>query len=200
MSIFNTPAFFEHNDFFIDEKPRLLNFTNAYKVFDSGGNQIGSIQQHMPAGLKFLSLLINRGMFPFKLTISDQQGQNLATLKRGWTFFMSKIEILDSHDQVVAHINQKFKFFKPTFLITDLNNELFASITGDWKAWKFTISGAHGEPIGTISKKWNGVLKEAFTTADKYIVSIAPEVQEDAKKTAIVAAAITVDMVLKGRK
>ncbi|MDR0643110.1 MAG: hypothetical protein LBG07_11710 [Treponema sp.] len=39
--------------------------------------------------------------------------------------------------------------------------------------------------------------KEAFTTADKYVVSINPGVEPGAKKIAVIAAALTIDMVLK---
>jgi hypothetical protein len=52
--------------------------------------------------------------------------------------------------------------------------------------------------IGTINKKWAGVAKELFTTADKYKVNIDPAYKEDYRKVAIIVAAITVDMVLKG--
>ena len=61
-----------------------------------------------------------------------------------------------------------------------------ASITGDWKGWNFKIIDNNNNQIGTISKKWNGILKEAFTTADKYVVDIVPEYAEDKKKMAIV--------------
>ena len=57
-----------------------------------------------------------------------------------------------------------------------------------------------GVTIGTITKKWNGILKKAFTTADKYVVDIVPEYAEDKKKMAIVSFAVTIDMVLKESK
>jgi uncharacterized protein YxjI len=194
------PPFFENNDYFIDEKVNLLKFSNAYKVYDSDGNQIGNIQQVMPAGLKILSLFLNKSMFPFKLHIQDMEGKILTTIKRGWTFFMSKITVLDAQGTPIAHINQKFKFFKPTFTILDTAGAQIAVISGDWKAWNFTITDNHNATIGTVSKKWNGVFKEAFTTADKYVVSVQPEVEEDVKKIAIVATAVTIDMVLKESK
>jgi hypothetical protein len=43
-------------------------------------------------------------------------------------------------------------------------------------------------------------MKEAFTRADKYYVSIIPEYAEDRNKIAIVSTAITVDMVMKNAK
>jgi uncharacterized protein YxjI len=67
-------------------------------------------------------------------------------------------------------------------------------------AWNFTINDVDGNTIGTISKKWNGLLKEAFTTADKYIVSIQTDIAENDKKVAIVATAITVAMIFKEKR
>jgi uncharacterized protein YxjI len=189
--------FFKHDDYFIDEKVAFLKFSNAYKVYNSSGDTIGAIKETMPAFLKILSLFFSKAFFPFKLDILDTEENVLATIKRGWTFFMSKIEVLDSQGSVIALINQKFKLLKPTFNILDPHGSLIAVITGDWKAWNFTITGSDDSQIGTITKKWAGILKEAFTTADKYIVSINSGVEVDAKKAAIIATAITIDMVLK---
>jgi uncharacterized protein YxjI len=75
-----------------------------------------------------------------------------------------------------------------------------AEIKGDWKAWNFTIVDAAGRELGIITKKWAGAFKEIFTTADKYRVNIAKECPEDVNKIAIVAGAITIDMVLKESK
>ena len=72
-----------------------------------------------------------------------------------------------------------------------------AEITGDWKAWNFSIKNPEGEEIGRISKKWAGAMKELFTSADKYNVSINPEYPEEENKIAIICSAITIEMVLK---
>jgi uncharacterized protein YxjI len=192
-------SFFKNNDYFIDEKVQLLKFTNTYKVYDSSGSQIGVIQESMPAGLKLLSLLLSKAFMPFTLDIRDMEQNVLATIKRGWTFFISKISIRDGGGNEIARIKQQFKMFKPTFHITDLNDTPLATISGDWKAWNFTITEGGDRQIGTITKKWNGILKETFTTADKYIVSVNPDM-EGIKRIATVASAITIDMVLKESK
>jgi uncharacterized protein YxjI len=51
-----------------------------------------------------------------------------------------------------------------------------------------------------INKKWAGIAKELFTSADKYYVSIVPQYAEDQNKMNIVITAITIDMVLKESK
>lgn len=194
------PSFFEGNHYFIDEKVGLLKFSNNYKVYDVEGIQIGEVAQQLSAWHKFLRLVINKSMMPFSMHIKNGQGETQASLRRGWTFWMSKIEVLDQNDMVVGYIKQKFKLFKPTFHIFNASELQIATIGGDWKAWNFSIKDASENEIGTITKKWNGFMKEAFTTADKYVVSIVPEYAEDINKMIIVATAITIDMVLKEKK
>jgi len=192
--------FFDANSFFIDEKVNMFKFENQYNVFNDKGENVGAIKQKLTAGQKALRLILNKPMLPFLLEIQNAEGGVEATISRGWTFWMSKITIADPKGTVLGTIKQKFKFFKPTFSIYNPSEVLIAEITGDWKAWNFTIQDAKGAQIGVISKKWAGALKEIFTTADKYNVMVSPDYLDRESKIAILAGAITIDMVLKESK
>lgn len=194
------PKFFESDEYFIDEKVNYFKFGNTYKVYNSETEEVGTIQQKVSGLHKFLRLFLNKAMFPFTLEVHNIDNDLQVTIKRGWTFWMSKITIYDNNNELIGTIKQKFKLFKPTFNIFNSKNELIAKINGDWKAWDFKIENDKGSPIGTINKKWGGVVKEFFTRADKYRVSIDPAYAEDTNKIAIVSCAITVDMVLKNTK
>lgn len=192
------PTFFLSDEYFIDEKVNFLKFANEYKVYNDQGAPIGMIKQRISGWQKALSLIVDKRMMPFKLEITDVNDQLQATITRGWTFWMSKIIVTDSSNVEVGIIKQRFKLFKPTFTISNpVSGEEIAKITGDWKAWNFNITNKTGAELGKISKKWAGALKEVFTTADKYNVSIDPSYAENDYKVAIVATAITIDMVLK---
>jgi uncharacterized protein YxjI len=82
----------------------------------------------------------------------------------------------------------------------DTNNVFLAEITGDWKAWNFVINNAQGQQIGQITKKWAGLAQEMFTTADKYNVTLTEYNMSPEHKIAVLASAITIDMVLKESK
>jgi uncharacterized protein YxjI len=195
-----TTQFFEANNYFIDEKVNFFKFENTYKVFDEKGANIGSVKQKLTLGQKLLRLLVNKKMLPFKLEIKDINGVLLASLSRGWTFFFSKIVMSSGDGRTIGTVRQKFKLFKPFFTIFNHEEKQIAEITGDWKAWKFVIKDQSGSQIGTISKKWAGVLQEVFTTADKYHVNIDPSYANMMNKIVILSAAITIDMVLKESK
>ncbi len=200
MSSSRYSKFFDCNTFLIDEKIGLFKFSNAYQVFSDTGEAMGLIQQRVSTFHKILRVLGDiKKMMPFTLEILDNQGVVQTTIHRGWTFFMSSITITDALGIKLGSIQQKFKLFKPRFIITDEYGQVVAEINGDWKAWDFTITDPNGKEIGTISKKWNGAMRELFTSADKYVVSINESVVEDRRKMAIVSTAITIDMVLKER-
>ncbi|MCL7762895.1 scramblase [Polaribacter sp. Z014] len=187
--------FFDLKTYFIDEKVNIFKFKNCYKVFNDKGNEVGSVNQTLTSGEKALRLLLNKSMLPFLLEIKDVKGNILASISRGWTFYMSTIRIDDPKGNTIGTIKQKFKLLKPTFKIYNRSEELLAVITGDMKAWNFQINDSSDKQIGTISKKWNGPLKEVFTTADKYKVDLNTDFANDSNKIVILSSAITIDMV-----
>jgi hypothetical protein len=55
-----------------------------------------------------------------------------------------------------------------------------------------------GREIGTVTKKWAGLGKELFTTADNYIISLNERTSANADAGALLlAAGLAIDMVLK---
>lgn len=193
----NIPKFFETNEYFIDQKVNFFKFEAEYKVFGQDGEQIGIIRQRLSTGHKFLRLFVNKAMLPFLLEIVDMEGNLLAVIKRGWTFWMSEIYVLTADHKLIGKIRQKWSFLKPSFHINDGMGNKIAQIKGDWKAWNFQITNPEGGEIGKIGKKWAGTMKEVFTSADKYNVSIREEYEENTDKIVVVSTAITIDMVLK---
>ena len=192
--------FFDYNSYFIDEKGNFFKFENCYKVYNDQGEPVGMINQKLSGGQKLLRLLLNKAMLPFLLEIKDVNDNVVATIARDWTFFLSKITVTNADGVVVGIVRQKFKLFKPTFKIYNTSEELIAEISGDWKAWNFKIQDASNNQIGTINKKWAGAMQEIFTSADKYNVNMNTDFASMENKVAILAGAITIDMVLKESK
>lgn len=194
--LLDSPDFYRDNEFFIDERVGLFKFANQYKIYNALGAQVGVIRQVMPAGQKILRLFLNKAMLPFRLEIRDTDNHLLGTIYRGWTFWMSRIVLADGEGRSLGMIKQKFRLFRSKFEIMNESGQKLAEVNGDWKAWNFSIADAHGLEIGRITKKWAGVAKEFFTTADKYVVTVnSPADQE--QKTRVLAIAITMDMLLK---
>lgn len=193
-------TFFDTNTYFIDENVNYFKFENCYKIFNEKGENIGTINQKLTAGQKVLRLFMNKANLPFLFEIRNSNNEIEASISRGWTFFLSKIIIKDAIGNKIGSVQQKFKIIKPGFKIFNNMGMIIAEISGDWKAWNFVITDNSNVPIGSISKKWAGIAKEFFTTADKYNVNIDPNYSNKENKIVILSSAITIDMVLKESK
>ena len=42
----------------------------------------------------------------------------------------------------------------------------------NWRAWDFAITDAAGTEVARITKKWEGLARTLFTTADRYVVLV----------------------------
>lgn len=186
--------FIKNNIFVIDEKVGFFKAENAYSVYDSEGNRIGCIQQNLGYLQIIASLFISENLMPFELDIKDANDKVIASLSRGWTLFMSKISIKGSMGEEIANLKQNFGL-RMKFEINDLAGSNIGTIQGTWSGWSFNITDQDGNLIGNISKKWNGISKEMFTDADKYVVVLNNNIQDPAKRMAVIAAAVSIDMI-----
>ncbi len=189
--------FFSHNTFVIDENIQAFKLSNAYKVYDEQGQEIGAIQEHKSFVRIMLGAFLADSMMPFELNILNADGKRVAQLKRGMTLLRSKVHIYNEAGAPIGTFKHLFSLVKPKFTLMDNLGKEIAIIKGDWKAWNFEITDAAGQKIGSVDKKWNGVAKELFTTADRYVVNIEPHVTDENQRVAIASVAAAIDMILK---
>ena len=79
----------------------------------------------------------------------------------------------------------------------DRNENVLCNLQGKWTRWDFKFV-KENMLFGHVSKKWNGLGKEMFTTADNYMLEIDKAVpKNDPLRILILGAVICIDMVLK---
>ncbi|MBQ3926635.1 MAG: hypothetical protein II706_06540 [Bacteroidaceae bacterium] len=189
--------FFSNNTFVIDEKIEVFKLSNAYKVYDGQGQEIGAIQEHKSFFNVILDMFLSDSMMPFELNILNADGKRIAQLKRGLTLLRSKVRIFNEAGAPIGSFKHMFSLVNPKFILTDNEGREIATIKGDWAAWNFEITDTAGQRIGRVDKKWDGLAKELFTTADKYVVNIEPSVTDENQRIAIASVAAAIDMILK---
>jgi uncharacterized protein YxjI len=136
-------------------------------------------------------------MTPFSVEINTPDGMPILRVQRGWTFFRSVVQVFDEKGALQGKFKQRLLSIGGKFDILDEQDQLMCSVSGKWTAWEYTFT-RDNQPIAQISKKWAGVGKELFTSADNYVVSIDPAVSEnDEVRPLILAAAVCIDKVFK---
>jgi uncharacterized protein YxjI len=136
-------------------------------------------------------------MTPFEVIISSASGEKILTVKRGVSIILSTVEVLDENDKLVGTFKQKFFSIGGKFDVFGVNDNVLCTLQGKWTSWDFRFMNGDSE-LAHVSKKWAGLGKELFTTADNYMLSISENVKkEDNVRLLILGAVMCIDMVLK---
>ena len=187
------------NTFFVKEHVGYFKAANAYDVLDPATGQIiGTVRETIPNFVvKLLKVTKFKTSLPFTVDIFENDGKKLVTIKRGFTFFRSSVNVFDSSGQKLGRYQQRLLSLGGKFEILDRSDQPIAMLQGDWKGWDFTFKDRQGRELAKVNKKWAGVWKELFTTADNYVVNVNPQVTDELLKKLVISAAFCVDMVLK---
>jgi uncharacterized protein YxjI len=160
---------------------------------------IGWVQQENQSKFrKVLRFLTSLDQFlTHHLGIYDEVGQKVISLTRPGKVFKSRVIIDDPSGRNEGQIVQKNVFGKIRFDIVGADGRNLGQVRAEnWRAWNFAIVDETEREVGRITKKFVGVAKALFTTADNYIVDIEPSLTGD-QRLMVMAAALSVDTALK---
>jgi uncharacterized protein YxjI len=183
----------------INQKAKLIELTDEYRIRDEEGNDIGYIREEgqsmVKKAVRFVSDLDQ--FFTHRLAVYDRDGTKVVELLRPRKIMKSRVEITDGQGRPVGKIVQKNVLGKRRFALESATGELLGTINAEnWRAWDFAIEDQTGTEVGRITKKWAGLLKEGFTTADNYVLEIGGQVSGDLRLMMLGSAA-GVDLALK---
>ena len=192
-------AIFNKNTFLIKEHTGIFKAANNYDIFDATNNQM--IMKCVEPNLGFFTKMFRftdyKRMTPFDVHITTTEGRKLLTVQRGIAVFRSDVEVRDENDQLIGSFSQKFWSIGGKFELFDRNQNGLCTLQGKWTGWDFKFNKDNQE-LARVSKKWAGIGKEFFTSADNYVLEINNSVPQDsAVRQMILAAVVCIDMVLK---
>ena len=182
----------------VNQKAKLIEVTNEYKVMDQGGREIGSVvevgQSALKKVLRFVSSLDQ--FMTHRLEIRDAYGQPQLVLTRPAKFLKSRVIVTRPDGSPVGEIVQQNMIGKINFAMNAGGQQVGAIKAENWRAWNFAIVDHAGNEVARITKTWEGLAKTMFTTADNYVLQIHYQLPEPLLSL-VVATALTVDTALK---
>ncbi|MFD9002656.1 phospholipid scramblase-related protein [Streptomyces sp. NPDC059582] len=182
----------------VNQKAKLIELTNEYKVMDQNGNSLGSVVQVGQGVLKKILRFVSSidQFLTHKLEIRDAYGQPVLLLTRPRKIFKSRVVVQRPDGQPVGEIVQQNMFGKINFAINANGQKVGAVKAENWRAWNFAIVDHADNEVARITKTWEGLAKTLFTTADNYVLQIHYQLPEPLLSL-VVATALTVDTALK---
>jgi uncharacterized protein YxjI len=189
----------KRNTYFVKEHVGMFKAANNFDILDPESQSLIMTCREETLGIltKMFRFTDYKRMTPFHIEIRTADGQKVLTVKRGVSIFMSRVEVLDENDMLVGIFKQKFFSIGGKFNVLDPNENLLCKLQGKWTSWDFSFVKDDSE-LARVSKKWAGLGKELFTTADNYMLTINDNVSpSDPIRIMILAAVMSIDMVLK---
>jgi uncharacterized protein YxjI len=189
--------------YLIKEHVGLLKLHDTYDIIDPETQKIIGVAEEDPGWLiKVLRLAVeHKQMLPTKVFVYEvRSGQDEAecvfSIHRGITLLRSKISVRDGDGREIGWFRRKLLSIGGAFDVFNIHGEQIAQVKGDWKGWNFRFLGTAEQEIGTITKKWAGLGKELFTSADNYMIALNDK--PDANDAMLLlAAGLSIDIVFK---
>jgi uncharacterized protein YxjI len=191
----------ERNRFVVREQVKLLADRNTYAILDGDtGEQVGTAEEHIGPFVRLLRWFVSKHLMPTRVEVREKPDDSLVfTIRRGGYLFKSRVEVLDAQGEEIGFFRSKVLTISGGFQVYDKAGNDFALIEGKWLGFDYRFVTPDGTvQLGRVSKKWEGLAKELFTSADTYGVEVSPDLAEQPlAKMLILAAALAIDMIYK---
>jgi len=189
------------NVFLVKEHVGFLKAANNYDVLDpeTGEVILHCREERLGILTKILRFTDYKTMTPFHVDVRTPNGEQVLSVKRGISVFLSKVDVLDESDQRLGGFKQKWLSLGGSFKVLSANDEVLCELKGKWTNWDFKFIAGNTE-LGSVTKKWGGLGRELFTSADNYVLQISDQVPPNHPlRQLIMGAVMCIDMVLKER-
>lgn len=187
------------NLFLVKEHVGFFKAASNYDIFDPETREMILVCREERIGpiTKLLRFTDYRTMTPFDVDVRTPSGEQLLRVRRGITLFRSQVDVLDEQHERIGGFRQKLLSIGGAFTVLSRDNEPLCELKGKWTGWDFRFMAGENQ-LARVTKKWTGLGKEMFTSADNYVLEISDEVpQDNPVRQLILGAVLCIDKVLK---
>ncbi|HTU21602.1 MAG TPA: phospholipid scramblase-related protein [Gemmataceae bacterium] len=162
------------NTYLVKQQAGLFKRMAAYDIFNAETNQqVGSAKEEPSTLVNILRFFMDKKKLPTRVVFYEQGNDKpLFSIYRPFTFFRSTVQVQDSDGQVLGSFKSKMMSLGGGFWVYDAEGQQYAEVKGDWKGWSFKFLTTDGQELGSVGKKWAGLAKELFTSADNYVIGL----------------------------
>ena len=188
------------NTFLVKEHVGMFKAASNYDIFDPTSGEMIMTCRELRLGMITKLFRFHsdyKRMTPFFLDVDATDGTQLLSVKRGISFFLSQVSVLDENDERIGGFSQKFFSIGGKFDVKGPSDQILCTLKGKWTSWDFRFLAGDQE-LARVTKKWSGLGKELFTSADNYVLEISDAVPADNPlRQLILASVFCIDLVLK---
>ena len=167
---------------------------NQYEVLNTEGQGVGTISEVSSGFGGFLKRNFFGSHRSLDVRVHDAEGQPQLKFARPFFFWFSSLEVFEEGGVKLGQVNRRFGILYKKYDLVDAQDRCFAKIRSPlWRLWTFSVRHVNDVSEATISKKWGGLLREAFADADTFRVTYESGTWTAAERLVLFAAAISID-------
>jgi uncharacterized protein YxjI len=145
---------------------------NRYAVLDSAGELLYAADEE---GGSFLARIFLKALRPFTVVVRALDGREVVRIERPFRFYFHRADVLAADGRHLGSIERRWSFLRRIYSVLDPKGREVCQLFGPiLHPWTFEIRSGP-TVFGKITKKWSGLLKEAFTDADNFGVTFPVE-------------------------
>ena len=186
--------------YFVREHIGFLKLKDTFDILDAETQEhLGYATEENPAWLNWTRLLLQKHRMPTTVVVRRLSDNGvLLRLKRGWRFLRSRIDVFGENNELLGYFESKIITLGGGFHVYNAHGVRVADVKGNWIGWDFRFLDAAGQELGLVTKKWAGVGRELFTTADNYFISLSDRgTAQPATAALLLAAGLAIDTLYK---
>ena len=166
-----------------------LETQNRYKILDNAGNEIlFAYEESGFLGRQFLG-----GHRPLTIKIIDGEGNLQLIARRKFFWFFSHLELLSPEGAGLVRLQRRFKLIGRRFDLFDDQGKI-GSVEGPMLRPNTFWIKRDGVELAKITKKWSGIVREAFTAADNFSAEFTDPSLSESHRWLVLGAAFAIDL------
>ncbi|MBI2520660.1 MAG: hypothetical protein HYV97_09590 [Bdellovibrio sp.] len=173
---------------------------NKYRIQDEKGQELGFAAEQQKG---FLGLLLRQVLGhwrTFDIYLYDQAHQNVLIAHHPFRFIFQRLEIRTKDGVALGAIQQRFSLLYKRFDVEDGRGKVLLEVASPiWKIWTFQFNKRERQ-VAQVSKKWSGLLTEAFTDKDNFLIEFSDAALTADERYLILSAALFIDLQYFERK
>jgi len=191
---------FPRQRFFIKERVSILKLTDTYDILAPETKQtVGIAKDEPPLWAKLLRLILKKPLLPTVVRVYEHEAAPaVISLRKKPGFLRTTVVVMHATRGEIGRFKSKLFKIGGGFDVFDTAGRKVADVKGDWKGWNFKMLDERGEELGVVTKKWAGLGKELFTTADNYMIALNDSAGATSDQAPLLlAAGLAIDIVYK---
>lgn len=162
------------NCFFVREHPGLFRPANNYDIIDPETQQLvmECREENMSRLTRMLRFTDLKRTTPFTIMVRTVDGKQVLRVTRGVPVLASVVHVFDETDTPIGSFKQRPFSVSGVFDVLDAEGRTVCRLKGGLAGWNFRFLAPENIELARVSRKWAGLGKELFTSANDYMLQI----------------------------